>query len=676
MKSLKLYIAALLIFAGFAGAETPLFEKPRTFKQHTLFLHQMVQAMRSGDIEQMEEVCRQAVELMPADATWRYNLACALAYRANKGESLDTLETAIELGFRNAEAIEKDDDLAQLKGEPRFAELIAKARKLQNKPVPGVVAVVPPTVIAGLPLEINPSNTVWNMDEGCFQCVFKLIRPSIQSGVNPEVYKGPANDLIRPWLKEGSSAGNLGDLYMNRDRGHSKPGIEDFGEMTPVVYCTAGVEANADINLPNTIFDYPLIGNCSMAMTQGPFWRSLPRAALSDQFSAVQQFRLYLSNQLWVYPGHKDFDSENGDIFPVNAPFFTVVRGSSFKDKPVVRAYAAALAALPADTKQLLVAAKLVGPMMQMMMRYTSNRIKNPADYLTGAAHPVVFDAADLNVTNLVTMAHGLRPAEVVPAVSLQVIRESQAVAGVDYFDRLPEALVNTPVCIGRVARGVAYTKSMTVQAAAPLQGVLEYSWVLLQGDPEKVEIKKLTQSGDRVEISVGWHGMYRPKASDGSPGELMSSRVDIGCFVKGEKYYSAPSIVSVCNIPSEDRLYDDHKRIVSIDYNNLQKRYMDPALTVLKPWKDLYSYTEDGKLKGWYRKLGDRAERYTYAGHKVLESDKLNRPVLAADVNYLPRTSGATSALPVMTCVATPNNFSYTYKDDKDMIGEFKAVE
>lgn len=672
---LKITILCSLLCCIFvASAETPLFEKPRTFKQHTLLLHQMMQAMRAGNIEKMEEVCRQAVELMPEDATWTYNLACALSYKADKKEALDTLDRAIDLGFRNPDAIQHDTDLKQLNKEPRFAKLIAKAKELQGKPVPGVVAIAPPTVIAGLPFEINPSNTVWNMDAGCFQSVFKMIRPSIQSGVNPESYKGPVSGLIRPWLKDGSAAGNFGDLYMNRDRGHSKPGVKDFGEMTPVVYCKEGVDAGADLNLPHTLFDYPLIGNCSMAMTRGPFWRSLPRAAMSDQFSAIQQCRLYLDNQLWVYPEHKDFDAEKGDLYPVNAPFFTIVQGSSFKDKPFVRAYAAALAALPPDTKQMLIAAKQIGPAMQMMLRYTSNRIKDPAEYLSGAAHPVVFDHADLNVTNLVKMAHGLSPDEVVPSVSLQVIRENQSVFGVDYFDRLPESLMNTPVCIGRIARGKAYAKIMTVQAVAPLKGVKEYSWVLLQGDPEKVEIKKLTQSGDRVEISVGWHGMYRPKNKDGSPARLMSSRVDIGCFVKGKKYYSAPSIVSVYNIPSEDRCYDENNRIVSIDYNNLKKRYMDPALTVLKPWKDLYSYTDDGKLKGWYRKLGDRAERFTYAGHKVLESDKLNRPVLAAAVNYLPRSTGG-GALPVMTCVATPKNFKYTYKNDKDMIGSFKPA-
>jgi hypothetical protein len=334
------------------------------------------------------------------------------------------------------------------------------------------------------------------------------------------------------------------------------------------------------------------------------------------------------------------------------------------------------MAALPPDTKRVITGAKMLGPMMQMMMRYTSDMVREPADYLTGVAHPVVFDGDDLNVTNLVKMAHELRPEDVVPAVNLRVIREDQAVHGVDYFDRLPEALVNTPVCIARVARGKAFQKTMTVEALAPINGAQEYTWVLLQGDPDKVGIKKLTSNGSRVEIEVGWHGFYRPKEKDGTPGSRMSSRVDIGCFLKGKRYFSAPSIVSVYNIPSEVRVYNEDRQIVSIDYNNESKRYMDPVLSIMKPWKDLYEYTEDGRLKGWYRKLGDRSERYTFAGHKVLESDKLNRPVLAEGVDYLPRAVGGAAALPVMTSLASGSRFRYTYRDKSDLIGSFAPAK
>ncbi len=670
MKHNTLLLTALLGCALCAPAATPLFEKPRTYRQHRMLLIGMVQAVRSGNIEGMEEICRKAVELMPDDATWTYNLACALAYRADKSAALDTLERAIELGFSNAAAIEQDGDLKQLHKEPRFAALLVKARARQDKPIPGMPTLKPPTIVMGLPFEVNPTNTVWNMDAGCFQSFFRLMRPAAE-GAGPDDYRGPAADLIRPWLREGKAAGNGGDLYMNRDRGHSKPGYQDFPLLTPVVFCQEAVDAGVDHNLPSFLFEYPLVGHCSMAMTQGPLWRSLPRAAMTDQFAAIQQCQLYLSNQVWVYPEHNDHDPEKGDLFPANTPFLTVVQGSSFADKPFVRAYAAAMAAMQPDTKRLLVSGKLLAPTLQMLLRYSSNRVREPGDYLTGRAHPVVFAEEDLNVTNLVRMAHALRPEEIVPPVSLQVIAEDQAVFGVDYFDRLPEALFNTPVSIGRVVRGKAHARKMTVRAQAPVKGKPAFQWVLLQGDPAKVQIRELESDGSRVEITVEWHGWYRPREADGTPARLMSARVDIGCFLKGTPYHSAPSIVSLYSLPSEQRLYSDG-RLVSIDYGNPDQLYADPLLAVLKPWKDLYDYTETGELKGWYRRLGDRADRYTYAGHKVLETDRLDRPVRACAVDYLPRESGDRRTLPVMITADRPDAFLYTYKDDKDVIGTF----
>ncbi|MFA7172759.1 MAG: tetratricopeptide repeat protein [Kiritimatiellia bacterium] len=675
MKYCQIYCVIFFCLTAGVLAEIPLFEKPQSFKQHTLLAHQMVQALRAGNIEQMEEVCRQAVEIMPEDATWTYNLACALAYREDKHEALQMLERAIQLGFRNAEAIEADNDLKQLKKEARFVELVAQARELKNTPVPGVPVLVPPTVMMGLPMEINPSNTVWNMDFGCFQSFFRLLSPAGGDEDRAKAYGGPVAELIRGWLSEGVAAGNRGDLYMNRDRGHSKIGIADFPALTPVVYSAEGVTANADYNLPNTIFEYPLIGNSSMAMTQGPYWRSLPRMALSDQFSSILHCRLYLSNQMWVYPEHEDYDSELGDLFPMNAPFYTVAQGSSYSDKVFMRAFAAAMAAFTPETKQYLIGSKLMAPTLQMLLRYTSGGLKKPEDYLDGAAHPAVFDGKDLNVTNLVQMAHELKPDDVLPVVNLQITREDQNISGVDYFDRMPEALLNTPCGIGRIARGVGYERKMVVQAQAAIKGTAEYQWVLLQGDPQKVQITKLSADGSRVEITLGWHGFYRPMNHDGSPRRLMSGRVDVGCFLKGRRYYSAPSIISVYYPPTEERVYNEAHKIVSVDYRNPLQRYFDPALFVQKLWKDLYLHTASGELKGWYRKLDDRTEQFTYAGHKVLEYDKLNRPVLACAVSYLPRQVGGADALPVMICVNTESKFSYKYKDAKDECGEFEPA-
>jgi hypothetical protein len=211
MKLHKIFLSLFLLFTGMMHAEIPLFKKPQTYKQHKMLLIQMQQAMRSGNIEKMEEVCRNAVDVMPEDAVWTYNLACALAYRVDKSESLQMLSRAIDLGFRNPEAIAADTDLKRLKGEAQFAQLIARARLLQGQPVEGVPVVVPPTVMMGIPFEINASNTVWNMDVGCFQSFFKLLQP-VKSDGKASDYKGPAADLIKTWISEKSASGNSGDL--------------------------------------------------------------------------------------------------------------------------------------------------------------------------------------------------------------------------------------------------------------------------------------------------------------------------------------------------------------------------------------------------------------------------------------------------------------------------------
>lgn len=57
-----------------------------------------------------------------------FNLACGYALSGRKPEALDRLEKAVAEGFGPREAIEGDEDLASLRGEARFAEIVAKAK--------------------------------------------------------------------------------------------------------------------------------------------------------------------------------------------------------------------------------------------------------------------------------------------------------------------------------------------------------------------------------------------------------------------------------------------------------------------------------------------------------------------------------------------------------------------
>ncbi|MDR2849231.1 MAG: hypothetical protein LBW77_01615 [Verrucomicrobiota bacterium] len=670
-------VVALALAAASAQAAS-IFDMPQVFPKHVQLQQQLVQSVRAGRIEEMERVSREGVALMPDDANWQYNLACALAYRADKGEALAALGRAIELGFRDPAAIRADNDLKQLAALPEFAELVKRAEALRGKPVEGAAQAGVETVFMGRPAEIHGSNTVWDFDAGCFKALFALRNAELRKVSSyADSYHGPAAEAVAAWMKEETASGNFGDLYLNRDDGHSLLAVTNFPGLTPVVYGPEARERKVNISLPNMLFDQPVIGNASMSMVSGPFWRSLPRAIITDPFQPVMAFRWAVNNQCWFYPAHKDYDPENGDLFPANTPYYVISRGSSFTDQPFMEAFAAAMAAFRPEVKRELAARKWLAPTLQMLLRASQKTLKTPEDYLTGAAHPVVFDGANLDAEGMVKRAHDLKPGDIPPPVALRTVKDAQVEPGVDYFDVRPEGLFDTPFSIARVVRGVAYKRSMTIAASVPQKPeAAAYRWVVLQGDPAKIEIKPLTPNASQVEITVAYHGLYRPQGSDGLPALLQSSRVDIGCFVKAGDLWSAPSFVSFFYLPSEERTYRDG-RVAAVDYSNEAHRYADPALTIQKGWKDLYEYDGQGRLLGWYRtRGGGKPERFTWRGHKVLATDGKNRPTRACVVEYLPRQSGVEGAPPSLSCVDTQKFFTYAYADDADGIGKATPVQ
>jgi len=449
--------------------------------------------------------------------------------------------------------------------------------------------------------------------------------------------------------------------------------VTNFPGLTPVVYSAEARQQKVHVSLPNTLFDQPVLGNSSMSMVSGPFWRSLPRAVVTDPYLPISAFRFYAGNQCWFYPEHKDYDPETGDLFPANTAYYVISQGSSFSDKPFMEAFAAAMASFQPATKRALVTGRTLAPTLQMIFRTAQKTVKKPEDYLTGAAHPAVFDAANLDLEAMVKLAHALKPEEIPPLVALRTLKDAQTEMGVDYFDLRPEGLFDTPFGIARVVRGMARRRSITLEAAVSTNPrEVKYLWAVLQGEAKKIEIKPLNASASQVEITVSYHGTYRPRGADGLASPLMSGRVDIGCFVKAGAHYSAPSFVSFYYLPNEERAYRDDGQILSVDYANAAHRYADPALTLQKSWKDLYDYDAQGRLTGWYRtRGGGQPERFTHKGHKVLEADRQNRPVKACAVQYLPRQTGVEGAPPALTCVDTPQLFAYAYANDADRVGK-----
>ena len=140
-----------------------IWDYPARQLSHERLRLQFMAALREGDTSTMIETCRKGVKLLPDDPTWHYNLACSLAYMKKPGESLDELEKAIDLGFRDPEIIANDSDLKRVSGERRFKELVEYAREMRTRPmISGPLASVDATGVFGRSIALGAQNFGWD----------------------------------------------------------------------------------------------------------------------------------------------------------------------------------------------------------------------------------------------------------------------------------------------------------------------------------------------------------------------------------------------------------------------------------------------------------------------------------------------------------------------------------
>jgi tetratricopeptide (TPR) repeat protein len=74
------------------------------------------------------EIDRRLVRIQPEQPVLRYNLACSLALLDCADEAIEELAKAIDLGYDDAEHMLQDSDLASLRRDSRFQELVDRIR--------------------------------------------------------------------------------------------------------------------------------------------------------------------------------------------------------------------------------------------------------------------------------------------------------------------------------------------------------------------------------------------------------------------------------------------------------------------------------------------------------------------------------------------------------------------
>jgi len=600
--------------------------------------------------------------------------SAALAALGRDTEALNALDTAVELGFRRIAALAAEPAFSALRENER---LVALARSAAALP-PGESAFSPsaPSPIADGIAPVSEANTDWLHGIGMLRSTFIEPEARRTAPIAGEGLPIGVARLLTSWEAEGQAAGNLGDLYDNRDEGHSTLSPTALPGLARISYAPEAQAAGVHRGLADRfLFNRPTIGNSSTAITGTDLWRSQPRLALTTLGGPERLFRQYISNHLYAYPEHRDHDPGNGDLFPALVPFYLVSQGSSGTDQPLLKAMGAALAALKPEVKALLAERGLIAPVLQMLVRRGQPEAESDAGYLSGAAHRVAIEGSALALDRIVRMAHALDRDTVPPMVVLRIIEETRMRAGRDFF--MPdggEALMTTPTAIARIVRGTAHRRMMRVSAGAtqdPNGRPLTFHWRVLRGAPERVQIRPHDARGDTVDLIVDWHDPY---PVPGRP-DLSSQRVDIGVFADNGATLSAPATISYLFPPDQRRDYDFEGRILSVDYaaRDLAGRYVDPQLFPARDWRDDYVYDAWGRVAGWERRWPGGAAGFTHDGKLVTERDALGRPVAAEGVAYSYETGEGTRR----RVLWEPNGvlYTYAYDGDQDRIGTRSRV-
>ncbi len=613
-----------------------------------------------GQYKQAARLLRELTEKYPLDPNTHYNLARARARMGKTNPALDALATAIELGFDKAEQLQEDEDLAPLRKMERFGQLVQRAQ--EGVPQPRWNYRTMPTEVADGVATVSEDNVAWNPKLGMFLVFFRFAEKKSDQPIAKGY--GTAGDYLRKWGLQGTAAGNHGDLYDNHDGSHSSLRLKYFPQLTEVKYSPEAKKRRLHHGLQlRLLFNQVTLGNSSTALVSGPYWRSQGRHALTSPRGPALLYLQYVTHHLYVYPEHRDYDPAQpsqeqeqkrvqgkkkrkkkgqskpgrGDLFPVNTPYMILSQGSSGSDRVFLDAVAATLAAFRPEVKARLIKSQALMPTVQMIFRMSNKVVKRPSDYLTGRAHPTVFQKEDVDPARMVTLAHSLEPEALPPLVRLKVLQEDEGVVGRDYFDIGPrEKLCDTPCAIGRLVKSSAYRRRMVVSAqdSEDLNGKqLTYHWVILRGDRQRITIKPLNDDRSQVELSVAYH----PRRPITEGHSMESNRVDIGCFVHNGSYYSAPAFVCFWYLDNERREYSADGRILAIDYTDpqFQGNYVDPRLDFSKDWRDEYHYSPEGQLIGWTRIRDQQRQRFTADGQLILKQNPDGSPAQTAAVRY-----------------------------------------
>lgn len=648
---------------------TSVFAQPRLLRQVVPIVEQLKQAFETQDFKLAAELCDQGVQFQPDSPVMYYHRARAYAKLGRSVAAIHDLKRSVELGLRAHDEINKQPDFESLRSEPAWEDIIAEAKgpKLPAR------TIVPAKIEDGI-AQIAEENTLLI---GGDQFAVAFEKPDDVASETIAVGTDSIARQLNDWAAEGTAVGLGRVLYDNHDRLHSDMNWQRFPQLTRVKYSAAARAESLDNGLQLFFrYNWTTFGNSSTALVGDSFWRSQPRLAYSSPNAAVALANQYNTNHLYLYPEHKDYDPGRngkggfGDVYTANTPYVLLSQGSSHSDKPFMLAVASTLAAFHPDVFHQLENRGMIFSCVQMILRRCLTPIVTDQDYLSGIAHPPVFDSKQLDVKRMIEMAHQIKTSNIPPKTRLSVISEQHGKIGTDYFEAQPrEVLFDTDAAIARVFRSVGRSKTIQVAATATdLNNRKQtWRWVVLQGDPDLISIEPANADSSQVSITVQHHPR-RPIR----PGSAMeSNRVDIAAFAHNGDYFSAPAFVTYYFPDNEIRDYDAEGRIQSVQYTDFANggNYVDPLVVTAKEWEDEYKYDSKGRLTGWIRRGNGNSRWFTSRGELVLTTDDFGRPATGTNVRYV--VTQRLKHAPLLDFETTDEVLKFRYASDDDKIGQ-----
>lgn len=613
--------------SGHLTTNPEVFDRPATQETYEALRGVFERTLSTGDATLAIAAARRALAISPHDSQWNYHLALAEAAAGQADAALSALERAVDLGYRDVGELLGSIHFTSLRANPRFAILVGKAKSATGEPPANWKIGLVASPVSGGVAFVTSVNTTWSYQDRVFRTLFAWPDPP----ENREMVTGdePWQKQLREWDRLGTCAGHIGDLYDNADLDHSVLDPARFPGLARIRYDEECLRRGLATGL-QTRFQHSavVLGNSSMAEVEPDRWRSQARMAYTAPEAVMQLHQQYLNNHLYIYPEHRDHDPGHnghpeggyGDVFPANTPYVIVTQGSSWSDQPFLEAVAAALAAFPPETKSRLRQSGLLMPTIQMLLRRSQTHVINRETYLTGVAHPTVFEATRLDILRMITMAHEMKPDALPPLVNVRVVAQENG------FPSDPGNLFDSPQAIARVFR--SFNKEMTLIVSAvesfdPQGKSLQYHWKVLRGDDTNIQIRSLNQDASVAEIRIPWHDR-RPVAPGSS---LESNRIDIGAFVENEAGVSAPAFISITCPDNEWREYALDGRLLVRDYNHETKKsnYVDPVIKAIRDWRDELHYDALGQFSGWTRTRLDWVEEFDATGQKL--GSRADRP-------------------------------------------------